>query len=215
MSRRPQHFFDNDLLPCLRETVGRPYAIVHGASDDGGAFDREGRHRSAVKSAARAGLEVTGAVRQPATRHIRPRGDIRGHGPGLGRRNLEHHGRLTAPGVLQAATSKAPASAVAVAGTVRRRARQKLHERLPATNPRVCIVPCGFRNSAPLDLHPRQWRRAAAGRRKVGPLTRQPDCPHCPGLARAVSAGERRSPHQCPGSSDAGQVGPGRQPIRR
>ena len=58
-----KHFFDTIYYPCLRETVGRPYAaIVHGASDTTGAVRSIEKIVTGLQwSAVGPALEVTGA----------------------------------------------------------------------------------------------------------------------------------------------------------
>lgn len=63
MSGALKHFFDTIYYPCLRETVGRPYAaIVHGASDTTGAVRSIEKIVTGLQwSAVGPALEVTGA----------------------------------------------------------------------------------------------------------------------------------------------------------
>ena len=63
MSGAVKHFFDTIYYPCLRETVGRPYAaIVHGASDTTGAVRSIEKIVTGLQwPAVGPALEVTGA----------------------------------------------------------------------------------------------------------------------------------------------------------
>lgn len=64
MSGALKHFFDTIYYPCLRETVGRPYAlIVHGNNDTTGAVRSVEKVVTGLQWAAVGpALEVTGAI---------------------------------------------------------------------------------------------------------------------------------------------------------
>ncbi len=64
MSGALKHFFDTIYYPCLRETVGRPYAlIVHGNNDTTGAVTSIEKVVTGLKwESVGPALEVTGTV---------------------------------------------------------------------------------------------------------------------------------------------------------
>ncbi|HQF04149.1 MAG TPA: flavodoxin [Phycicoccus sp.] len=64
MSGALKHFFDTIYYPCLRETIGRPYALlVHGNNDTTGAVHSVEKIVAGLQwSATSPALEVTGPI---------------------------------------------------------------------------------------------------------------------------------------------------------